>query len=186
MEKEFELSLVLGRFNHLHNGHKMIIDMSRKISKKTLILIGSSEKSGTVRNPYDVKIRRNIIEKVYNNQEDIIIGELKDLTNEADATIEWGRYLLKNVEIIAGRKPDVMIYGKDDSRKGWFDEDDVKDITDIIVSRKKMEISATRIRELLVEDNYDLWCKFVPKEIQGEYEFLRNELLKIKEYCQKM
>ena len=79
-----------------------------------------------------------------------------------------------------------MIYGKDDSRKGWFDEDDVKDITDIIVSRKKMEISATRIRELLVEDNYDLWCKFVPKEIQGEYEFLRNELLKIKEYCQKM
>ena len=29
MEKIFELGLVLGRFNHIHNGHKQIINASK-------------------------------------------------------------------------------------------------------------------------------------------------------------
>lgn len=182
LEKTFETSLILGRFNHIHNGHKMLIDMSRKISKKTLILIGSSNKSGTLRNPYNVKLRKEIIEKIYGNEEDIIIAELADLTNENDITFEWGRYLLNNAEKIIGQKPDLMIYGKDESRKGWFYEEDIKNISEIVVSRDKIQISATKLREYLVHGNFEEWSKFVPKEIHDEFDILREELLKVDEY----
>ena len=177
MDEKFELALVLGRYQHLHTGHQMIIEMARKISKKTLVLIGSSEKSGTVRNPYTIQTRRKIIEKVYGNEKDVIIAELKDLSDENNISFEWGRYLLDNVQKIVGRKPDLMIYGKDESRKGWFDENEIKDITELIVSRNKINISATKLREYLVNNDYDNWSKFVPKEIYNDYEELRNELI---------
>ena len=64
MKKQFETSLILGRFNHIHNGHIMLVEMSRKLSEKTLILIGSSDKSGTLRNPYTIKLRKNLIFKI--------------------------------------------------------------------------------------------------------------------------
>lgn len=182
MEKIFETSLILGRFNHIHNGHIMLIEMSRKISKKTLVLIGSSDKSGTLRNPYKVELRENLINKIYKNDEDVIISRLNDLTNENDISFEWGRYLLENAERIIGQKPDLMIYGKDEARKGWFEEEDVKNITEIVVSRNKIEISATKLREYLVYGNIEEWKKFVPKEIHNDFEILRKELLEIKEY----
>lgn len=182
MEKTFETSLILGRFNHLHNGHKMLIDMSRKISKKTLILIGSSNKSGTLRNPYSIELRKKIINRVYGKENDVIIAELTDMTDESDISFEWGRYLLNNTEKIIGQKPDLMIYGKDESRKGWFEESDIKDITEMVVSREKIRISATKLREYLVYGNFNEWSKYVPKEIYDDFEILREHLLKIDEY----
>lgn len=186
MEKEYELSLILGRFNHIHNGHIMLIEMSRKISKKTLVLIGSSDKSGTERNPYSVQLRETLIKKIYKNQNDIIIASMPDLTNEDDISFEWGRFLLNNVQKISGKKPDIMIYGKDESRKGWFDEQDIKDITELIVSRSKIEISATKLREYLLYNDFNNWSKFVPKELHSDFEMLRNELLKIDAYNKKL
>lgn len=182
MKKEFELSLILGRYNHFHNGHKMLVDMSRKISRKTLILIGSSSISGTVRNPYNIELRRKLIEEIYGNCEDVIIADMEDLTNENDISYEWGDFLLENATKKAGRKPDLMIYGKDESRKGWFREEAIKDITEIIVSRNKIDISATKLRTLLAQDNYETWIKFVPKDLHKYYTELRTELLKIPKY----
>lgn len=185
MEKEFELCLILGRYNHFHNGHKMIIDIARKLSKKTLILIGSSQEFGTVRNPYKVELRRKLIEEIYGKEEDIIISSLKDLTNENDISYEWGEYLLTETTKITGIKPDLMIYGKDESRKGWFREENVKDITEVVVSRDKLKISATKLREELVENNFENWSEFVPEDLHKYYSELREELLKIKEYQYK-
>lgn len=182
MKKEFRLSLILGRYNHFHNGHKMLVDLSRKISEKTLILIGSSSESQTLRNPYDVRLREKLIKEIYANCPDVIIAELKDLTNENDISFEWGDYLIENATKIAGEKPDLMIYGKDESRKGWFREEAVKDITEIIVARNKIDISATTLRNYLVKNDFEAWTKFVPKELHKYYDELREELLRIKEY----
>lgn len=182
MEKEFELCLILGRYNHFHNGHKMLVDMAKKISKKVLILIGSSQEFGTIRNPYKVELRKELIENIYEEDENIIIATLKDLTNENDISFEWGDYLLKEASKIAGMKPDLMIYGKDESRNGWFRKDAVKDITEIVVSREKIKISATRLRKLLVLDNFEEWSKYVPEELHKYYSRLRENLLEINAY----
>ena len=174
MEKVFETSLILGRFNHIHNGHIMLIELSRKISKKTLILIGSSDKSATLRNPYSANLRQNLINKIYGHEADVIIKKLDDLTDETDITFDWGRYLLKNAEDILGAKPDLMIYGKDESRKGWFAPEDIKNISELVLSREKINISATKLREYLVKNEFEKWCEY--------FDFLREELLKIEEY----
>lgn len=182
MNKLFKTSLILGRFNHIHNGHIMLIEMSRKISEKTLILIGSSDKSGTLRNPYTADLRQSLINKIYANQNDVIIEQLDDLTDETDITFEWGRYLLKNAEKILGHKPELMIYGKDESRKGWFDSKDVQNISEMVVSRDKIKISATELRECLIKNDFEKWSLYVPNEIHEDFNFLRNELLKIEDY----
>lgn len=51
MENNFELSLILGRFNHIHLGHKRIIDISKGLSKKTLVVIGSSRGKWNFKKP---------------------------------------------------------------------------------------------------------------------------------------
>lgn len=181
MEKNFEFGLVLGRFHPMHNGHLEIVEMARKLCKKTLILIGSSQESGTLRNPFKIETRKRVIHKVYQT-EDVIIGDLADMTNENDICFEWGKYILENVEKTYGKTPDLMIYGKDESRKGWFSEEDSKNFSELIVARNKIEISATKLREYLVQDKKEVWKKYVPEQIWDMYEELREELLKIEHY----
>ena len=101
------------------------------------------------------------------------------MTNENDISFEWGDYLLENATKKANQKPDLMIYGKDESRKGWFREEAVKDITELVVSRNKIKVSATYLRELIEKDDFENWSQFVPKEIHKFYPELSQELLKI-------
>lgn len=178
MEKEFEFGLVLGRFQGMHLGHKEIIDIARKLCKKTLILIGSAQESGTLRNPFQLETRKKMVEKIY-QEKDVMIGALDDLTNENDISFEWGRYILENVEKMYGQKPDLMVYGKDESRRGWFSEEDSQLFSEILVARKKRNISATELREYLVQDCKEEWKRYVPEEIWDRYDDLREELLKL-------
>lgn len=181
MEKIFEFGVVLGRFQHLHNGHMEIIDICRKLSRKTLILIGSSQESGTLRNPFNFEIRKSAISRMYHD-EDVMIGALNDLTNENDISFKWGRYILDSVEKMHGIKPDLMVYGKDESRKGWFSKEDSQSFSEIIVARDKIKISATKLREYLIQGNKEEWKKYTPREIWDMYEKLREELLKLECY----
>ncbi|MCI8277315.1 MAG: hypothetical protein HFJ46_05280 [Clostridia bacterium] len=182
MDKNFELSLVLGRFNHIHLGHKYIIDISKKISEKTLILIGSSQESGTLRNPFLVDTRKKLIESIYPKDNSIQIAFLEDMTNEYDVNYEWGRYILEHVKNITGKKPNIMIHGNDESRKGWFDEKEIEDVSEMIITRKDVEISATKLRGYILIGDKRNWCTYVPDEIHEKFEDLREELLNIPIY----
>lgn len=181
MEKNFEFGLVLGRFHHMHNGHKEIVDVARKLCKKTLILIGSAQESGTLRNPFKIETRKEVIHRIY-KEEDVIIGSLDDLTNEHDISFEWGRYILENVERMYGKSPDLMVYGKDESRKGWFSEEDSQKFSEMIVARNKIKISATTLRQYLIQNEEEKWRQYVPEEIWDMYDVLREELLKLECY----
>lgn len=181
MEKKFNLGLVLGRFQHLHNGHREIIEISRKLCQKTLLLIGSCQESGTLRNPFEFEIRKKVICRIY-QEDDVLIGGLRDLTNENDISFEWGKYILENVEKMYGTKPDLMIYGKDESRKGWFSDEDSQNFSEMVVARNKIKISATELRECLVQNDKERWKQYVPEEIWDMYGDLREELLKLECY----
>ena len=145
-EKEYEFSLILGRFNHIHLGHKMLIDESIKKAKKTLVLIGSMQEKGTLRNPFSYDTRKRLIEKIYKDESSIIISGLEDMSNEHDISYEWGRYILDNVYEMTNLKPDIMFYGNDESRNGWFSEEDIKGIHEEVISRDIFKISATYLR----------------------------------------
>ena len=106
--------------------HKMLIDESIKKAKKTLVLIGSMQEKGTLRNPFSYDTRKRLIEKIYKDESSIIISGLEDMSNEHDISYEWGRYILDNVYEFTGKKPDLFVYGNDESRQGWFSEEDKK------------------------------------------------------------
>lgn len=181
-EKEYEFSLILGRFNHIHLGHKMLIDESIKKAKKTLVLIGSMQEKGTLRNPFSYDTRKRLIEKIYKDESSIIISGLEDMSNEHDISYEWGRYILDNVYEMTNQKPDIMFYGNDESRNGWFSEEDIKGIHEEVISRDIFKISATYLRGLIITNNKDEWMKYVHENIYDEFENLRNELINIDIY----
>lgn len=181
-EKEYEFSLILGRFNHIHLGHKMLIDESINKAKKTLVLIGSMQEKGTLRNPFSYDTRKRLIEKIYKDESSIIISGLEDMSNEHDISYEWGRYILDNVYEMTNLKPDIMFYGNDESRNGWFSQEDIKGIHEEVISRDIFKISATYLRGLIITNNKDEWMKYVHENIYDEFENLRNELINIDIY----
>ena len=162
----------------------MIIDKAQELSKQVLILVGSASESHTLRNPFTSDFRIELLKKVYNNK-NIRIEKLNDMTNEKDICFEWGRYILNHVEEKYRRIPDLMVCGKDESRKGWFSEEDSQKFSELIIARNKLEISATELRKLLVQDCKQEWKGYVPEQIWDMYGELRKELLELECYQNK-
>lgn len=175
MKKIFDVGLLVGRFNVFHLGHQSLADLALTMCDKLLILVGSAQESGTLRNPFSVETRIKIIKEIY-PQDNVIVRGLPDLSNENDITIAWGRYLLDNVNQIIGKNPDLMIYGNDESREGWFDPDDIKDISIVKVARTTGR-SATKFRKYMIEDNCILWEYNHDPRIHKFYSMLRKELM---------
>ena len=85
--KPFKNALIVGRFQPIHIGHMKIIDIALRVADKVLIFASSSDKVGTVRNPFSVEYRIKLIEKVYSKEIEegrLQVLPLADLTNEND------------------------------------------------------------------------------------------------------
>ena len=183
MEKPYDIGLVVGRFQHFHKGHKSLVENAYKLCDRVLILVGSAQESGTLRNPYLPSTRIDVIREIYGRDNDkLMVKELNDLTNENDITADWGRYVLKNVKTHIRKVPSLMIYGNDEFRSKWFDPEDIQDTAELVIPRSKIPISATKLREALVKDDFDYWAKFVDEKTHKMYDRLRSELLRTDPY----
>lgn len=56
-----DLLVFIGRFQPFHKEHKRVIDIALTKAKRVLILVGSSEKARTIRNPFTFDERRDMI-----------------------------------------------------------------------------------------------------------------------------
>jgi len=186
MEKEklYNLGVVCGRFGHIHKAHALLINASLELAKKTMVLVGSAQESKTLRNPFSVQTRKKCIKSAFHNipEENLIIQEMKDLSNEYDVNGKWGKYVKKKIEQYTGTFADLMVYGNDELRDKWFDKEDIINTTQLVVPRSKFEVSATMVRGLLLLGDRKKWEKFVPEEIYSMYDELRNELLSVPVY----
>ncbi len=180
--KTFKTGVILGRFQHIHLGHEKLINLGLETCDKLLILVGSSSLENEVRNPYSGDYRIKLIEKIYSdeiNSGRIIVRKINDISNENDLTPEWGKYVIKTAQDYLGEKLECIIYGKDKNIFKCFDKEDVKDISEILVDRKVLGISATKMREYLKKDEIDNWKKYSNPKIYEEYNTLRNILINI-------
>lgn len=123
----------------------------------------------------------------------LYVAPINDLTNENDHSVEWGDYVLNQIE--KWRKHyDIkeslkyMVYGNDEERQNWYRSDDVSNITQLVLERTEIPISATQMREYLVQNNRKKWMEFMPVQKLGEeqvnhlFEEVRKELLEIPYY----
>jgi len=174
--KPYDIGLIVGRFQHFHRGHESLVETALILCDRLLILVGSAQESGTRRNPFGISTRINLIREIY-NQPNVIIKALPNLSHEDDITSDWGRYVLKHVDDYFYKIPELMIYGNDESRSRWFDLEDIKDTLEVIVPRSKLPISATILRELLVNNQRREWMKWVHPRLHKFYDEIRTELL---------
>lgn len=180
--KQFESGLICGRFNTLHIGHQNLLDMGVNLCDRLYVLVGSSQESGTERNPFDIATRIKMIQEVYGGNPNVFIHALPDLTNENDISADWGKYLLKNIDRYLHKTPDIMLYGNDESRSKWFDPEDIKDVYEFIIPRGRIPISATMVRHAMANDRRKLWMSMVSPRLHKMYDELRAELMEVEFY----
>ena len=180
----FELGVICGRFGHIHNGHKFLFDMCMSLCQTTLILVGSAQESKTLRNPFSVQTRIDVIKNTYKDIPDtkLIIKGIDDLTNEYDLTSEWGTYVNSKIYDYVHKRANLMVYGNDEERDTWFTPEESKQITKLIVPRST--ISATTLRGFLVINDKNSWMKITPPQIHNMYDKLRYELMEVPIYSE--
>lgn len=181
--KPYDVGLICGRFQTFHKGHEKLIETGLLLCDRLLILIGSAQECGTERNPYNLVTREKMLREIYGDSPDIMIYGIADMTDENDIRPEWGRYLLDNVDRYIFKNPELMIYGNDESRSRWFAAEDLKNTTELIINRHELDISATMVRRLMVEDQRREWMAMVNPRLHKMYNELRQELMTVPFYA---
>lgn len=99
MEKEFDLLVFIGRFQPFHVEHKRIVDIALEKSKHVLVLVGSSGKARTVRNPFTFDERKRMIVEATSfmngDQNRLIVKPLFDKTYNDVAWINQVQTIVK-------------------------------------------------------------------------------------------
>ena len=112
-DKAFKLGIVVGRFQTFHTGHLDMIDKACAVCDRVGIFVGSSQESGTLKNPFTFEARRAMLQKVFGSR--VQIYPLPDIGVGNNA--KWGDYVLQNVRRRFGRAPDLLVSGKEDRRQ---------------------------------------------------------------------
>lgn len=182
----FKYGIIVGRFQHIHKGHQKLIEIGLRLCDKLLIFIGSANQKISSRNPYTYEYRKLLIETIYQDEVKtgkIIIAPLNDFKDSRALTPLWGDYVLKSAKDILGGYPNCIIYGKDKDIFRCFSKEAVKKLTEVYVDRDSLMISATKMRNYLLEDNIEEWKKFSDEKIHDKYYELKEKLEQY--YCKK-
>lgn len=183
--KPFKLGFMLGRFQHIHIGHEMLIRKAASVCDTLVVLVGSAQAKGTLRNPFDINIRLDLFNQVFKSDRNIIVSYINDLTHEDDHSKEWSVFLLNRLtEVLDKEKitknPDLFIYGDDEERASWFKDEN--NFSKLIITRETIDISATKLREYIVKNNRFKWRQYVNPALYDGFDLLREKLLEIDEY----
>lgn len=159
--KKYKLGMYLGRFQPFHNGHKSIVDKMLEECEGVVIVVGSAQEKGTVKNPFPAWERAAMIEDVFRGyaQPVSIICMPDRLTVGNDSG--WGDYVMRYVHSY-GYDPDVIFQGYEAERNTWFSNCNIA-IKNL--SRVDIPISATIIRAAIIEKREDFIDANCPPEV---------------------
>lgn len=156
--------VILFRAQPFHNGHlsmiKKALEDTEKYNGDLHIFVGSADKYGTKRNPLPIDFRMMLISgslhEILDSKElmRIHIHPLNDLSDEADNSYAWGRYLFMKM-LAYTHDPDMTIYYSDNPQimLSWFDADDRWCLRFKFLDRFE-NISATLVRSVLLDEVY--------------------------------
>ena len=165
--KFYDLGVICGRFGHEHLGHVSLFDTCQKLCKRTLILVGSAQESGTLRNPFRVETRIDVIKETYpgESEDTFTVRGINDLKNEFNTNNDWGTYLKSQIEYHKHKFADLLVYGNDGFRTQWFTPEQLGNTAELVIPRKENGISATLVRGMLVIDDEKSWQQHTPSLI---------------------
>lgn len=179
MEKAFSLGILVGRFQMLHTGHEMMIRTALATCRRVALFVGSSQESGTEKNPFSYELREKMLRTMFGSS--IEIYPLPDIGVGNNGT--WGDYVLQNVENRCGCGPDLLVSGREERRLDWFDCEKGKSVSELYIP-KTIEISASALRSLLIADDFEGWAGFVSPALHPLYPELRAIVMASKDNTQ--
>ena len=140
------------------------------------VFIGSSQESGTFKNPFTYETRERILKKLYGER--IVIYPLPDIGVGNNSG--WGSYVLENTRERFGKAPDLLVSGKEERRINWFDGIEGVSASELYVP-KIIDISATQMRKFFISGDVESWKKYTNKKLWDEYQALRDEVIASKD-----
>lgn len=178
-EKAFHLGILVGRFQVLHSGHEQMIQTALTLCDRVGIFVGSSQESGTAKNPFSFEERKQLLTNIFGSS--IEIYPLPDIG--VGNTSAWGDYVLQHVQQRFGCMPDLLVSGKESRRLDWFDSVAGVRIAELYIP-KTIDISASQMRQLLIDDDYAVWAQYTNEKNHGMYALLRSAVLASKDNMQ--
>lgn len=175
-KKPFSLGILVGRFQTLHSGHEMMVNTAVALCDEVGIFVGSSQESGTNKNPYSYALRAEMLHRVFGDA--VRVCPLPDIG--VGNTSAWGDYVIENVEKQFGRLPDLLVSGKESRRLDWFDSVNGLRIAELYIP-KTIEISASQMRGFLIADDRAQWEAYVSPALREMYPELREAVLASKD-----
>lgn len=169
--KKYSLGIIVGRFQVLHLGHVDMINQAIELCDQVGIFIGSSQESGTLKNPFTYEKRKEMLEALFGDK--VSVYPLPDIG--VGNVPMWGDYVLKNVVDRFGKAPDLFVSGEESRRASWLD--DYPEIDEIFVP-KTIDISATKMIQFLINDEESAWQKYIDPRLYSQYGELRDLAIK--------
>ena len=172
INKMFKLGFIVGRFQLFHKGHEELVKIGKSLCEKFVVIVGSTNESRTIKNPFTFEERKEMIQTVCG--EDTIVLPIVDIG--IGYVPEWGNYLINTIKANVGEEPDFAIRGAEFGREKWLPKE--KNISEFILDRSKIKISATQCRRDLINGNTE--------NLSNKYSILQfNEYCKILKVIEK-
>lgn len=165
--KKYQLAVVIGRFQPLHIGHEELIKNALLHAEHVLLLLGSSNESRTVKNPFTFYERRDMIEKAFiSSVYRLSIKPLPDTNNNTSWIKSVGKLIQSTSNELKVTDVCFIVCDKDTSTTD--SNDLLRQLPySVIPIPSFYSISATSIRQSLFEGVRPNDMVSLPKPIQS-------------------
>ena len=180
-----KVGVFLARMQPIHNAHLYMVTKACEECDKVVVILGSENKKDTLRNPFTIEKRKEMLlgslPEQYRSK--ISVYEIPDWSMESkveDYKI-WGRYFYYNVVSRINQKTFYLYYsdGKE-MLDNWFEDTEVRQyITYKLFERNKLYegLSATKIRDAFKNNDKEYIKLYCPKVVLNQFDYLRNYYL---------
>ena len=173
---DIKTGVVLARLQPIHNGHLELIEQACDENDRVFILIGSADKFNK-RNPIPINLRKQLAEEALEElakkyatsviPAEVHIVPLDDLTDESDNSHDWGFYLFTKI-LKEADTPYFTIYYSDGFEiiTTWFPPFVLRNNVSLKLLARGATcsgISATKVRKMILDEDYDELKKWVPQ-----------------------
>lgn len=155
----------------------------REECTKSIVLVGSCQSFGDSRNPFDVRLRIELLKTIYESTSDLTIGFMPDLNPipkpESFKNIVldgWDEWVMFFASTFCRDCIPTTIYGGPDFIKEYEKNFDRDKIDCRAIESNESSIRATDLRNFLIEDDKERWKKFSDPRIHSYYDILREKM----------
>lgn len=196
MQKKYKYAVIIGRFQPVHNAHIKLMETGLEVAEKILIVLGSANSLQTIKNPFTIDQRKEMIlscfDQLLHNR--IVMTEVEDSIYSDPDWVIAVETSVKNASIDVNNKEITIIaHDKDETTYylNMFKQWKPTQVESIKSSIDGPPVSATKIRELLFEGYLNLVGAVCPQSVVNwlnvfsqteEFKYLREEYNSALEY----